>query len=78
MADLGWKFYFINTAWDFVFLIIAYFSFVKTKGLTLEGIAAKFEGSTEIILGVEDECSIEEIGKKRTKQDGIVAKTREL
>ncbi|KAF2024454.1 hypothetical protein EK21DRAFT_117772 [Setomelanomma holmii] len=78
MADLGWKFYFINTAWDFVFLVIAYFSFVETKGLTLEDIAAKFEGSTDVIFGVDDGSSVGEVGKESTKQDGIIAKTQEL
>lgn len=43
MADLGWKFYFINAAWNFVFLVVAYFTFVETKGLKLEEINAKFE-----------------------------------
>ncbi|KAL3481567.1 hexose transporter [Aspergillus californicus] len=45
MADLGWKFYFINAAWNFVFLVIVYFTFVETKGLRLEEINERFEGS---------------------------------
>ena len=45
MADLGWKFYLINASWNLIFLVIAYFTFVETKGLKLEEIAAKFEGS---------------------------------
>jgi len=36
MANLGWKFYFINGAWHFVFLVIAYCTSVETKGLGLE------------------------------------------
>jgi hypothetical protein len=44
MADLSWKFYFINGAWDIVFCALIYFFFVETKGLKLEEIAIKFEG----------------------------------
>ena len=79
MENLGWKFYFINAAWDFVFLIIAYFTFVETKGLTLEGIAEKFEGTTgEVIVGVGEHSSTEEVGLDGKKQDGVVTKAQEL
>jgi hypothetical protein len=72
MADLGWKFYFINAAWDFVFLIIAYFTFVETKGLELEEINAKFEGAeviTAIVPGSESQSS---------NKGGVVDKAREV
>lgn len=68
MADLGWKFYFINAAWDFVFLIIAYFTFVETKGLRLEEINARFEG-TENLTGVVDDGSSGDTGHAN---DGVV------
>jgi hypothetical protein len=61
-----------------VFLVIAYFTFVETKGLTLEGIAKKFEGKTNMILGVEEESLPGEIETEPNKQDGVVAKTREI
>ncbi|CAL5868912.1 uncharacterized protein PFLUO_LOCUS3139 [Penicillium psychrofluorescens] len=70
MADLEWKFYFINAAWDFVFLIIAYFTFVETKGLRLEEINARFEG-TEILTGVVDD-SFSGCGGRDTKDGGVV------
>jgi len=44
MADLGWKFYFINASWDIIFLAVIYFFYVETKDLKLEEIAVKFEG----------------------------------
>ncbi|KAL2851132.1 general substrate transporter [Aspergillus pseudoustus] len=72
MADLGWKFYFINAAWDFVFLIIAYFTFVETKGLELEEINAKFEG-TEVITAVVPDSELQSRDK-----GGIVDKEREV
>ncbi|KAH6632907.1 hexose transporter-like protein [Boeremia exigua] len=79
MEDLGWKFYFINAAWDFVFLVIAYFTFVETKGLTLEEIASRFEGSTgEIIMGVDRGSSEIEVEGDGKEQDGVVEGTREL
>lgn len=46
MADLGWKFYLINASYNIVFLIIIYLTWVETKGIPLEEIALKFEGTT--------------------------------
>lgn len=74
MADLGWKFYFINAAWDFVFLIIAYFTFVETSKLKLEEINARFEG-TQVVAGVVDDSS-SGIDGRDTKDGGVVEKTR--
>lgn len=51
MQDLGWKFYFINAAWNLVFLVLAYFTFVETKGLALEAIAARFGDEIPVIVG---------------------------
>lgn len=42
MADLGWKFYFINASWDIVFLLIVYFFWVETARVPLEEISMKF------------------------------------
>lgn len=74
MADLGWKFYFINAAWDFAFLIIAYFTFVETSKLKLEEINARFEG-TQVVAGVVDDSS-SGIDGRDTKDRGVVEKTR--
>jgi hypothetical protein len=52
MQNLGWKFYFINAAWNFAFLTLAYFTFVETKGLPLEAIATKFGDEVPIIVGM--------------------------
>lgn len=46
MADLGWKFYLINASYNIVFFIIIYLTWVETKGVPLEEIALKFEGTT--------------------------------
>lgn len=66
MADLSWKFYFINAAWNFVFLGIAYLTFVETKGLKLEEIAAKFEGR-EYIDGLVTDSASHETGMNPEK-----------
>ncbi|KAH6989170.1 general substrate transporter [Ilyonectria sp. MPI-CAGE-AT-0026] len=64
MADLGWKFYFINASWNLVFLIIAYFTFVETKGLSLEEISAKFEGPG-ILEAVTEDSASQEVGSEK-------------
>ncbi|KPM38275.1 hypothetical protein AK830_g8281 [Neonectria ditissima] len=70
MADLGWKFYLINASWNLVFLAITYFTFVETKGLSLEEISAKFEGPG-ILEAVREDSSSQEVasGKEISKVD---------
>lgn len=75
MADLSWKFYFINAAWNFVFLIIAYFTFVETKGLKLEEIAAKFEGRDYIEGVVIVNSSSHETVAETSKDSGVIQET---
>lgn len=70
MADLGWKFYFINASWNFVFLIIAYFTFVETKGLELEEINTRFEGSA-ILDGVIEDTASQKSDTGVRKNEGI-------
>lgn len=53
MQNLGWKFYFINAAWNLAFLILAYFTLVETKGLALKAIAAKFGDDVSCLEGIE-------------------------
>ncbi|KAH7392004.1 hexose transporter-like protein [Phaeosphaeria sp. MPI-PUGE-AT-0046c] len=78
MQDLSWKFYFINAAWNFVFLVIAYFTFVETKGLKLEEINAKFEGESVTLAGVSDDSAAEEVVVEAGKQDEAFTKFHEL
>lgn len=59
MVDLGWKFYFINVVWDFVFLIIVYFIFVEIKGFRFEEINVKFEGK-DFIEGVYEDILLQD------------------
>jgi hypothetical protein len=80
MERLKWKFYFINAAWDFVFLVIAYFTFVETKGLNLEDINAKFEGIEGIPADrdSDNDSSIQKAGEADSKLGGVVSKTQAL
>jgi hypothetical protein len=64
MADLGWKFYLINASWNLIFLAIAYFTFVETKGLTLEEISAKFEGPS-ILEAVDEDSASQDMGSDK-------------
>ncbi|KAF3388728.1 Lactose permease [Penicillium rolfsii] len=75
MADLSWKFYFLNAAWDFVFLIIVYFTFVETKGIRLEEINSRFEG-TETLTAVLDDSSC--VDAEDAKDGGVVDKAKEV
>jgi hypothetical protein len=66
MQNLGWKFYFINAAWDFAFLVLVYFAFIETKGLKLESIAARVGDDVPSITGIEvtqDKVTVTNYGK---------------
>lgn len=76
MADLGWKFYFINASWDFVFLIIVYFTYVETSKLKLEEINARFE-RTQVLAGLVYDSSSGAV-RRDTKDGEVVEKTREV
>lgn len=76
MADLGWKFYFINASWNFVFLFIVYFTYVETSKLKLEEINARFE-TTQVVAGLVDDSSSGVDGRD-TKDGDVVEKTREI
>lgn len=68
MQNLGWRFYFINAAWDFAFLVLVYFAFIETKGLKLESIAARVGDDVPAIEGIrvevmQDKVTIPNHGK---------------
>jgi hypothetical protein len=77
MTDLSWKFYFINAAWDFIFLIVAYFTFVETKGLTLEEVNIKFEGTLGTVNGIADDSSSQDI-EPGNRKGVAIEKAQEL
>ncbi|RSL82186.1 hypothetical protein CEP52_017024 [Fusarium oligoseptatum] len=64
------SFYFINASWNFAFLIIAYFTFVETKGLELEEINTRFEGSV-ILDGVIEDTASQKSDTGVRKNEGI-------
>lgn len=70
MQNLGWRFYFINAAWDFAFLVLVYFTFIETKGLQLESIAARVGDAVPAIEGIpvevtQNKVTITNHGKER-------------
>ncbi|KAI0476606.1 general substrate transporter [Xylariaceae sp. FL0804] len=58
MANLSWRFYFINGAWDVVFLAVIYLFFPETKGLKLEEVARFFDGPDVIDAALERPVSL--------------------
>ena len=44
LANIGWKTYMINGAWDIVMLIAILYYWIETKGKTLEEIDELIEG----------------------------------
>lgn len=62
MKNLGWKFYMVNGAYDFVFLACVYFFWVETKGVDLEEIAVGFKDLGIITIEGEQRTAVIEEG----------------
>ncbi|KAF3384074.1 Lactose permease [Talaromyces pinophilus] len=62
MKNLGWKFYMVNGAYDFVFLACVYFFWVETKGVDLEEIAAGCKDLGIIAIEGEQRTTVIEEG----------------
>ncbi|KAL3496355.1 putative MFS hexose transporter [Aspergillus germanicus] len=45
---LGWRYYIPTCVWNLIMLLIVYFTWVETKGLTLEEIAVLFDGDNAL------------------------------
>ncbi|KAH9909950.1 general substrate transporter [Xylariomycetidae sp. FL2044] len=44
LADIGWRFYIVGVAWNIFMATVIFFTYVETKGLTLEQIDQRFKG----------------------------------
>lgn len=72
MDAVGWKYYMINAGYDLIFLPVIYFTWVETKGLTLEQISVLFgdlPGKPDIESGVSNGLAIEEKVSIPSKQN---------
>ncbi|CEL11229.1 hypothetical protein ASPCAL14332 [Aspergillus calidoustus] len=47
--NIGWRYYIPSCVWNAILLIIIYFTFVETTGLTLEEIATLFDGDEDFL-----------------------------
>ncbi|KAL2109048.1 hypothetical protein VUR80DRAFT_3023 [Thermomyces stellatus] len=78
LQNLGWKYYTITVAFNCLVLACVFFGFVETKGLSLEQIAAKFDGKLEdLVEQVEHKREIEgefmndeQAGHGKTSREG--------
>ncbi|RDW77612.1 hypothetical protein BP6252_05665 [Coleophoma cylindrospora] len=64
MAAMGWKYYFVYVAWLVVEVVAIFLLIVETKGPSLEGIAAMFDGApvivSEELVSSEKESNLQE------------------
>ncbi|KAL2816090.1 putative MFS hexose transporter [Aspergillus granulosus] len=49
---IGWRYYIPSCVWNAILLVIIYFTFVETTGLTLEEIATLFDGDEDFLNNV--------------------------
>ncbi|KAF2171351.1 hypothetical protein M409DRAFT_63672 [Zasmidium cellare ATCC 36951] len=56
LDDIGWKTYMINGVWDFVQIAVVFWTWVETKGRTLEQIDESLDGQkVEVMHGLDPE-----------------------
>lgn len=70
MENIGWKFYMVNGGYDIIFLIIIYFVWVETKGISLEEVSLALGEKicvVEGVLEVVDLTSLENLSLKDVK-----------
>lgn len=47
LANIGWHYYIPTCVWNAIMILVVYFTFVETKGFTLEEIATLFDGEED-------------------------------
>ncbi|KXS94198.1 hypothetical protein AC578_9959 [Pseudocercospora eumusae] len=73
LDDIGWKTYMINGAWDFIQLAVIAWTWVETRGKTLEEIDLLLdEGKLEFLVGIEAGTGAGDSDRqlRKTKADG--------
>jgi hypothetical protein len=44
LTNIGWRMYEINSGWNIIFIAVLWYTWIETKGKTLEEIDAVIEG----------------------------------
>lgn len=53
LDSIGWKYYIPQCVWNFIVLLVIYFTWVETRGLTLEEVATLFDGKEDFSTCIE-------------------------
>lgn len=53
MSNMGWKFYILTAAYDFLFIPVIYFTWVETKNMKLEDIPKLFGETADVLVTTE-------------------------
>lgn len=64
---LGWRYYIPTCVWNLILLLVVYFTFVETSGLTLEDIAGLFDGTEAF------ESAAVAVGQELEEKNGEIA-----
>jgi hypothetical protein len=48
LNNIGWRYYIPTCVWNLVLLLVVYFTFVETTGMTLEEIAVLFDNEDDL------------------------------
>jgi hypothetical protein len=74
LEAIGWQTYMINASWDVLELVTIYYTWVETKGKTLEQLDGLFDGQAIYLEGAEKEAdgdmNNDKVSEKRIEADG--------
>jgi hypothetical protein len=72
LQNISWRYYIIQTVFIAILLVVIWFTFVETQGLTLEEVAVKFDNEEQFEMAIITESmKTEQSGLQVTREEKV-------
>jgi hypothetical protein len=72
LQNISWGYYIIQTVFIAILLVVIWFTFVETQGLTLEEVAVKFDNEEQFEMAIITESmKTEQSGFEVTREEKV-------
>jgi hypothetical protein len=72
LQNISWRYYIIQTVFIAILLVVIWFTFVETQGLTLEEVAVKFDNEEQFEMAIITESmKTEQSGFEVTREEKV-------